>query len=200
MPWPVCLSEWIGQFLNHLKIYTKITPTEDMKEIIVKILIKLLSTLVSATKEMEQGKLSASVHRPWGNISPDLWMKRKTCWEASWQKEDGSNGLEARQIDTARGLANWSRDSQGCPWFCQEYETGDRWWANRPSLSQAMCWGYFPVDHKASLDDIKETLSIFSRPQSSNHVSDWLSENIHQVMTDLIKEKGESFIDIVVAN
>ena len=54
------LLESIGHFLKRLKIYTEIPPTEDMDEMIVKILIELLSTLASTTKETKQGKLSKS--------------------------------------------------------------------------------------------------------------------------------------------
>jgi hypothetical protein len=51
----------MGRFLNRLEIYTKISPTESMNEIIVKILVELLSTLALTTKETKQGKLSESI-------------------------------------------------------------------------------------------------------------------------------------------
>ena len=51
----------MGHFLNRLKIYTEISPTDAMNEIIVKILIELISTLASTTKETRQGKLSESI-------------------------------------------------------------------------------------------------------------------------------------------
>ena len=52
------MFESIGHFLNRLEIYTEIPPTEAMNEMIVKILVELLSTLASTTKETKQGKLS----------------------------------------------------------------------------------------------------------------------------------------------
>jgi hypothetical protein len=55
------LLELTGHFLNRLDIYTEIPPTEAMNEMIVKILVELLSTLASATKETKQGKLSESI-------------------------------------------------------------------------------------------------------------------------------------------
>ena len=55
------LLESIEHFLYHLDIYTKITPTVAMTEILVKILVELLSTLALATKEVSQGKPSESV-------------------------------------------------------------------------------------------------------------------------------------------
>ena len=55
------LLESIEHFLYRLDIYTKITPTIPMTEILVKILVQLLSTLALATKEVKQGKPSESV-------------------------------------------------------------------------------------------------------------------------------------------
>jgi hypothetical protein len=55
------LLELTGHFLNRLDIYTEIPPTEAMNEMIVKILVELLSTVASATKETKQGKLSESI-------------------------------------------------------------------------------------------------------------------------------------------
>jgi hypothetical protein len=55
------LLESIEHFLYRLDIYTKITPTAAMTEILVKILVELLSTLALATKEVRQGKPSESV-------------------------------------------------------------------------------------------------------------------------------------------
>ena len=55
------MLESIGHFLNRLEVYTETTPTTAMNEIIIKILVELLSTLASTTKEMKQGKLSESI-------------------------------------------------------------------------------------------------------------------------------------------
>ena len=55
------LLEWIGHTLDHLEIYTDIPPTEALNGMIIKILVELLSTLASTTKEMKQGKLSESI-------------------------------------------------------------------------------------------------------------------------------------------
>jgi hypothetical protein len=55
------LLEWIEHFLYRLDIYTEITPTVAMKEMLVKILVELLSTLALATKQVRQGKLGESV-------------------------------------------------------------------------------------------------------------------------------------------
>ena len=55
------LLESIEHFLYRLDIYTKITPTVAMTEMLVKILVELLSTLALATKQVKQGKPSESV-------------------------------------------------------------------------------------------------------------------------------------------
>ncbi len=55
------MLESIGHFLDRLEIYTEISPTDAMNDMIVKILVELLSTLALATKEIKQGKLSESV-------------------------------------------------------------------------------------------------------------------------------------------
>ena len=52
-------------FLRRLEIYTKITPTVAMTEVVVKILVELLSTLALATKQIKQGKSSES---PFGQV------------------------------------------------------------------------------------------------------------------------------------
>ena len=55
------MLESIGHFLNRLEIYTEIPPSEDMNEMIVKILVELLSTLALTTKETKRGKLRESI-------------------------------------------------------------------------------------------------------------------------------------------
>jgi hypothetical protein len=57
----VDLLESIENFLRRLEIYTKITPTVAMTEIVVKILVELLSTLALATKQIKEGKSSESI-------------------------------------------------------------------------------------------------------------------------------------------
>jgi hypothetical protein len=47
-------------FLSRLRVYTQITSSKmpEMKEIVVKILVEVLSILALATKEIKQGRLS----------------------------------------------------------------------------------------------------------------------------------------------
>jgi hypothetical protein len=56
----VDLLESIERFLCRLDIYTKISPTVAMAEIIIKILVELLSTLALATKQIKQKRPSKS--------------------------------------------------------------------------------------------------------------------------------------------
>jgi hypothetical protein len=58
------LLESIEHFLKRLDIYTKVSPTPAMDEIVVKILVELVSTLSVATKELKQGRPSESVAVP----------------------------------------------------------------------------------------------------------------------------------------
>jgi hypothetical protein len=55
------LLESVKHFLDRLDIYTKITPTVSLTEMIVKILAEILSILALATKQIQQGKLSESM-------------------------------------------------------------------------------------------------------------------------------------------
>ena len=53
--------ESIQLFLQRLDIYTKVTPTPAMNEIVVKIMVEVLSTLALVTKQMRQGRPSELV-------------------------------------------------------------------------------------------------------------------------------------------
>jgi hypothetical protein len=54
----VDLLESIEHFLSRLNIYTQVSPTPSMDEIMVKIMVELFSTFVLATKELKQGRSS----------------------------------------------------------------------------------------------------------------------------------------------
>ena len=54
------LFDSIGNFVQRLDIYTKMSPTTVMTKILVKIVVELLSTLALATKQIKQGPLSES--------------------------------------------------------------------------------------------------------------------------------------------
>ena len=57
----VDLLESIEHVLNWLNIYTRISPTPAIDEIVVKILVELISTLALVTEELKQRRSSESV-------------------------------------------------------------------------------------------------------------------------------------------
>lgn len=56
----VDIFECIENFSNRLKIYVEIRPTSAMTETVIKIMVEILAVLALATKQINQGKLSAS--------------------------------------------------------------------------------------------------------------------------------------------
>jgi hypothetical protein len=53
----------IGYFFRRLEIYTKVPPTPAMTDIIMEIMVKVITILGTATKEMQRGRLSELVLR-----------------------------------------------------------------------------------------------------------------------------------------
>ena len=52
----VSLLDSIEHFLSRLEIYTKLTPTEAMWKIIVKIMVEILATVALVTKQVKQSR------------------------------------------------------------------------------------------------------------------------------------------------
>ena len=52
------LFEFLGNFLRRLEAYTSIPPSAIMTDMIVKIIVKVLSVLALATKQVNQGRFS----------------------------------------------------------------------------------------------------------------------------------------------
>ena len=55
------LLESVEHFLNCLDIYTRVPPTPEMDEIVVKILVEIISTLGLVTEELKQRRSSESI-------------------------------------------------------------------------------------------------------------------------------------------
>ena len=55
------LFNCIERFFQRLEIYTSITPTTAMTDIIVDIMVEVLTILAIATKEVKRGRLSESM-------------------------------------------------------------------------------------------------------------------------------------------
>jgi hypothetical protein len=51
----------IERFFGRLEIYTSITPTMAMKDIIIEIMVEVLTILAITTKEVQRGRLSESM-------------------------------------------------------------------------------------------------------------------------------------------
>ena len=65
----VNLFERVQFFLKRLGVHTRITPTKEMAEILVKIMVEVLCILAIATKEVQQSRTSTyyirtSTNRP----------------------------------------------------------------------------------------------------------------------------------------
>jgi hypothetical protein len=52
------IFERMENFFLRLEIYTEVSPTSEMIDIIVKILVEVLSILAIATKDIKQGRTS----------------------------------------------------------------------------------------------------------------------------------------------
>ena len=89
----VDLLESIEHFLKRLDIYSKVSPTPSMTEIVVKILVELLSTLALATKQIQQGRLSES---NFAKVVPVITQRRKIRKETFWREGRRSGAAEAR--------------------------------------------------------------------------------------------------------
>jgi hypothetical protein len=57
------LFERIGNVLSRLEIYTDVSPTVEMTEITVKLMVEVLSILAIATREIERAKASECISR-----------------------------------------------------------------------------------------------------------------------------------------
>ena len=55
----------IERFFHRLEIYTGITPTAAMRDIIIEIMVELLAILAIATKEVKRGRFSRSNLHAW---------------------------------------------------------------------------------------------------------------------------------------
>jgi hypothetical protein len=86
----IYLLEAIEHFLQRLDIYTEIPPTPTMGELIFKIMVELLSTLASATKELNQGRSSKS-------ILVDIWynsaLRRGVHTRDFWRRQGYRSSL-----------------------------------------------------------------------------------------------------------
>ena len=83
--------ERIENFFRRLETYVEVPPTAGMTDIIVKIMIEVLSILAIATKDIKEGRTSELISCG-TNRGLDLWLFRKICEKAGWEKENRHRG------------------------------------------------------------------------------------------------------------
>ena len=158
----VDLLESIEHFLKRLDIYTRISPTVAMTEVIIKIVIELLSALALVTKQVKEGKASKFV---FGEVlyylaqrNAEKLVKKflgEKDIEAVIQRLDRLTQDEARitaaqTLEVVYGLVQNMRvvmDGEKIRYFCHAV------------LS------ILPLDGKASVDYVRDALGKFCRPQ-----------------------------------
>jgi hypothetical protein len=62
----------IERFFHRLEIYTSITPTTAMTDIVVEIMVEVLTILAIATKEVKRGRLSELISHRFTILDWDL--------------------------------------------------------------------------------------------------------------------------------
>jgi hypothetical protein len=113
----VDLFECIGNFLKRLGVHIKITPTPEMIDIIVKIMVEVISVLALATKQIKQGRFSkyAVIHTsPETRCAVEKFAKKllgESEVESVLQRLDRLTQDEARMtvtqtLDVVNGLMN----------------------------------------------------------------------------------------------
>ena len=65
----------IERFFQRLGIYTGITPTTDMMDMIVEIMVEVINILAIATKEVKCGRFSESMSRSFITLDSYLFQK-----------------------------------------------------------------------------------------------------------------------------
>ena len=92
----------IERFFQRLEIYTGITPTTAMTNMIVDIMVEVLTILAMATKEVKRGRLSEFSVLCRFTIFASRRC-RKVSQEVGWEHRRRGQPAEVGQIDTRRG-------------------------------------------------------------------------------------------------
>jgi hypothetical protein len=83
----VDIFERIEMFFRRLEVYTEVSPTSEMMDIIIQIMVEVLSILGIAMKEIKQSRLSKS----FSTITPELTER---CLEKYGKKVIGRTDME----------------------------------------------------------------------------------------------------------
>ncbi|KAF8261176.1 hypothetical protein EI94DRAFT_1705734 [Lactarius quietus] len=95
------LFECIGSFLKRLEIYTKISLSPLMTEMIVKIMAEMLSVLAQAKKQVKQGRFKQFAKKLLGDSEIEKIMKR-----LDRLTQDETRMTEAHILEVVHGLMN----------------------------------------------------------------------------------------------
>ncbi|KAF8259658.1 hypothetical protein EI94DRAFT_1706945 [Lactarius quietus] len=95
------LFECIGSFLKRLEIYSKISLSPLMTEIIVKIMLELLSILSQAKKQIKQGRLKQFAKKLLGDSEIENILRR-----LDRLTQDEARMMEAHILEVVHGLMN----------------------------------------------------------------------------------------------
>ncbi len=108
-------------FFRRLEVYTEVQPTTEMKDIIVKIIVGVLSILAIATKEINQSRMSGFLllyitnTLPLTELCSETYLKRligSTDIEDALKKLDKLTQEEARMASTQMLKATHSVDDR----------------------------------------------------------------------------------------
>jgi hypothetical protein len=88
------IFEYIVQFFRRLELYSEVSPTNEMKNIIAKMLVEVLSILAIATGEMEikRFRMSGSLYKSNASQLTEPRQRRlaeEVAWEAPWLSHQG---------------------------------------------------------------------------------------------------------------
>ncbi|KAH9026148.1 hypothetical protein EDB84DRAFT_353406 [Lactarius hengduanensis] len=122
----VDLFERIQFFLKRLGVHTRISPTKDMVEILVKITAEVISILSMATKEMQQSRTKIYIKKLLGRTDIEDALKKldgltqEEVRMAIAQVLQGINELkdDAKKVDEALREIKWNQIEQDIRrWF-----------------------------------------------------------------------------------
>ena len=101
----------IEHFFHRLEIYTGVTPTMAMTDIIVEIMVEVLTILAIATKEVERGRFSESKSRRFMILLTDT-VFREVYQEAGGKQRHRGQPGQVGQVDTRRGTDGIGRAAE----------------------------------------------------------------------------------------
>jgi len=91
----VDLFESIEHFLSRLDIYTKIPLNKALKDVVIKIMVALLSTLAVATKQIKQGRSKKFMKKLFGEAEVEALLQRLDRLTQDEARSTATQSLEA---------------------------------------------------------------------------------------------------------